>query len=129
VFYNLCYEPWSRTCIKCLDSRATNIDFVESIKTFEHVLTCKNRPPRNRNRSPNLVNHKIAPTTHEIAPWGAISPTLKTTALAKKQPVLPNNPGASFESYSFKILQKCTLSVNVVVPKIIPNFRVRTECQ
>ena len=37
-------------------------------------FTCRNRPP-------NLVNHKIAPTTHKIAPQGTISPTLKTTGL------------------------------------------------
>jgi len=29
VFYNLCYDLWSWTCIKCFDSRATNIDFLE----------------------------------------------------------------------------------------------------
>jgi len=24
VFYNLWYEPWSRKCIKCFDSKVTN---------------------------------------------------------------------------------------------------------
>jgi len=27
VFYNLCYELWRWTCIKCFDSRVTNIVF------------------------------------------------------------------------------------------------------
>jgi len=83
VFYKLRYEPWSQTCLKGFDLKVTNIDFFGINSTFEYVLTCRNRPLGNQNRPPNLVNHKIAPTTHEIAPWGAISPTLKTTVLGE----------------------------------------------
>ena len=68
VFYNLYHEPWSRKGIICFDSKVTNIVFFcNQFKNFV-CLNCRNcPPPGNWNHPPNLVNHKITPTTHKIA--------------------------------------------------------------
>ena len=78
MFYKLCYEPWSRTCIKGFDYKVTNIDFLKSIQHLSIVfnITC------NRNRPPNLLNHKSPPQRMKC-PLGAILPKLKTTVLHK----------------------------------------------
>ena len=81
VFYNLCYETWSRTCIKCFDSRVTNVVFFWNQLNNWVCFNLQKSPPWKPKSPPNLVNHKIALTTHGTAPWGAISPTLKTTDL------------------------------------------------
>ena len=68
--------------------RASNVLIPKSQKLFFwnqfkfiERFTCINRPHGSCNRSPNLVNHKIAHTAHKIAPRGKSSPTLKTTDL------------------------------------------------
>ena len=79
VFYNRCYLT--------MESKVNQMYWFQRNKNsfyqFKNLVvsTCRNRSPGKWNRLPNLVNHKIAPTTHKIAPLGAISPTLKTTGL------------------------------------------------
>ena len=82
MLYNLCHEPRSRKCIKWFGSKVANIAYIFGINfEFYYISTCRNRSPGNWNCPPNLVNHKIAPITHKIAPRWAISPPLSTTDL------------------------------------------------
>jgi len=44
VFYNLCYEPWSEKCIKCFDSKVTNIVFLNQFKILVYFNLKKSSP-------------------------------------------------------------------------------------
>jgi len=58
VFYNLCYELWSRMCIKCFDSRVTNIDFLDQLNIWV-CFNMQKSPPGNRNRPYNAWNRPL----------------------------------------------------------------------
>ena len=89
MFYNLCYEPWSRTCINCCDSKVTNIAFLESIQYFNmfqpaeisplgteiapQISQIAKLPPQRIKSPPGGLQH--GRNRHQ----GAISSTLNTT--------------------------------------------------
>jgi len=85
VFYNLCYELWSRTCIKCFDSRVTNIVFWNQLNIWI-CFNLQKSPPWKLKPLPKSRKSQNRPATREIAPRGFFWPTLKTTELNETKP-------------------------------------------
>jgi len=65
VLCNLCYEPWSRK--RWFQSSKYWIYFWNQLKILPSFNMQKSTPWKLK-FPPNLLNHKIAPTTHKIIP-------------------------------------------------------------